>query len=153
MNFATQQVHLEYAWRWFELHAKQRATMFNFFLLASGALANAFGLLVRGDLYWYAFAVSLIGVVVGAIAIGLDVRNHQLVSMGEDALKRFELDFSAYLDSQEDFQSNAQVTILTIEKQPRFWLKHHWLIRSLEVVATSGFLSAAVFSLIEAINH
>ena len=26
-------IQFEYAWRWFDLHAKQRVSMFNFFLL------------------------------------------------------------------------------------------------------------------------
>ena len=41
---------LDYAWRWFALHTKQRVTMFNCFLVASGILANAYGLLLREEL-------------------------------------------------------------------------------------------------------
>jgi len=29
---------LDYAWKWFEYHAKQRISMFNYFLIVSGIL-------------------------------------------------------------------------------------------------------------------
>ena len=44
------QTKFEYAWRYFALHARQRVTMFNFFLLGSGVIANAYGLLLRNYL-------------------------------------------------------------------------------------------------------
>src|SRR4051812_49073283 len=30
----------DYAWKWFDLHAKQRMTLFNYFLIVAGILAN-----------------------------------------------------------------------------------------------------------------
>ena len=74
---------LDYAWRWFALHAKQRVTMFNYFLVASGILANAYGLLLREELWGVAIGVAGIGSIVGLVSLGLDVRNRQLVKLGE----------------------------------------------------------------------
>src|SRR3954462_11298895 len=31
----------DYAWKWFDLHAKQRMTLFNYFLIIAGIFANA----------------------------------------------------------------------------------------------------------------
>jgi hypothetical protein len=34
-------LRLDYAWKWFDLHAKQRMTLFNYFLIIAGIFANA----------------------------------------------------------------------------------------------------------------
>ena len=57
---------LDCAWRWFSLHTKQRVTMFSFFLVASGILANAYGLLLREELWVPATAAASIGFTVGS---------------------------------------------------------------------------------------
>ena len=81
---------LDYAWRWFALHTKQRMTMFNYFLVASGILANAYGLLLREELWEAAIVAASIGCMVGLVSWGLDVRNRQLVKLGEEVLTTIE---------------------------------------------------------------
>lgn len=129
-------MQFEYAWRWFDLHAKQRVSMFNFFLLSVGALATAYGLLLREQLYVVAAVAAFMGVFVSLVSCMLDVRNRELVKMGEEALKEVE---RAYLTG---------CTILTAEKQPPLLLKHRWLIRSLEIVVAIVYLAAVVYSVI-----
>ena len=70
----------------------------------------------------------------------LDVRNRELVEMGEEALKGVE---RAYLTG---------CTILTAEKQPPLLLKHRWLITSLEIVVAIVYLAAVVYSMILALG-
>jgi hypothetical protein len=36
-----QKMRADYAWKWFDLHAKQRMTLFNYFLIIAGIFANA----------------------------------------------------------------------------------------------------------------
>jgi hypothetical protein len=36
-----QKLRADYAWKWFDLHAKQRMTLFNYFLIIAGIFANA----------------------------------------------------------------------------------------------------------------
>ena len=133
-------MQFEYAWRWFDLHAKQRVSMFNFFLLSVGALATAYGLLLREQLYVVAAVAAFMGVFVSLVSCMLDVRNRELVKMGEEALKEVE---RAYLTG---------CTILTAEKQPPLLLKHRWLIRSLEIVVAIVYLAAVVYSVILALG-
>ena len=133
-------MQFEYAWRWFDLHAKQRVSMFNFFLLSVGALATAYGLLLREQLYVVAAVAAFMGVFVSLVSCMLDVRNRELVKMGEEALKEVE---RAYLTG---------CTILTAEKQPPLLLKHRWLIRSLEIVVGIVYLAAVVYSVILALG-
>ena len=134
-------MQFEYAWRWFDLHAKQRVSMFNFFLLSVGALATAYGLLFREQLYVVAAVAAFMGVFVSLVSCLLDVRNHELVKMGEKALKGVE---RAHLTG---------CTILTDEKQPPSPLKHGWLIRSLEIVVAIVYLAGGVYSVVLAAGY
>ena len=133
-------MQFEYAWRWFDLHAKQRVSMFNFFILSVGALATAYGLLLREQLYVVAAVAAFVGVFVSLVSCLLDVRNHELVKMGEEALKGVE---RAHLTG---------CAILTDEKPPPSLLKHGWLIRSLEIVVAIVYLAGMVYSVILALG-
>ena len=124
----------EYAWRWFELHARQRVSMFNFFLLSAGALANAYGILLREQFYVESAVVASMGIFVSAVAFMLDVRNYALVKMGEEALQIAEKELPIGFD------------ILTQEKQPPAILRHASLIRSLEATAGILYLAAVIYS-------
>ena len=133
-------MQFEYAWRWFDLHAKQRVSMFNFFLLSAGALATAYGLLLREQLYVVAAVAAFMGIFVSLVSCLLDVRNHALVKMGEEALKGVE---RAHL---------TECPILTDETQPPALLKHGWLIRSLEIGVAIVYLAGVVFSVFLALG-
>ena len=134
-------MQFEYAWRWFDLHAKQRVSMFNFFLLSVGALATAYGLLLREQLYVVAALAAFIGAFVSLVSCLLDRRNHELVKIGEEALKKVE---KAHL---------TECQILTDEKQPPSLLKHGWLIKSLEIVVAIVYLAGMVYSVILALGY
>ena len=138
----------EYAWRWFDLHARQRVSMFNFFLLSTGILANAYAILFREDLFWQAAGVAAIGAFAGLVSVVLDVRNSQLVHMGEAALKRVEQEYLAL--ASIDVQAQHECAILTNEKRVPLWQKHKSLIRSLEIVAVCGFIAALIHSVVMA---
>ena len=84
------EIQFQYAWDWFEYHARQRVTMFNYFLLAMGILATAYVQSLRQGPRAVALAVALMGVVVSAIFWLLDWRNKQLVDMGEQLLRELE---------------------------------------------------------------
>ena len=139
----------EYAWRYFSLHARQRVTMFNFFLLASGALANAFVFLFKDGFQWQGGTVALVGMVVSLISIGLDVRNNALVDLGEKALKRVENEYLYKSEQLVPDQAPPAYAILSRDDyngEPSFPLKHKFLIRSLEGLVASVFLAAAIYS-------
>ena len=108
--------------------------MFNFFLISVGALASAYGLLLREQFYGGSAVVALAGIIVSVVSCLLDERNHSLVKMGEDALEKVE---------KEHLNGFA---ILTDERQPPVMLKHGWLIKSLEIFAAALYLTAGIYS-------
>jgi hypothetical protein len=83
----------EYAWRFFDFHAKQRITMFNFFILFSGILINAFALLLQKNELLALFVVSLFGATITVFFIFLERRNEELVHIAEDTLRELEQAF------------------------------------------------------------
>lgn len=143
-------IRFEYAWRYFALHARQRITMFYFFLIGSGIMANAYGLLLREKLHWIAAGVAIVGVLICIVSLMLDIRNHQLVRLGEQALRRIELDSIVSDRSNVDLSNPPDYMILTREDAagaPRARLKHGVLIRFLELSVAVGFLLAAITSI------
>jgi cobalamin biosynthesis protein CobD/CbiB len=85
-------IRFDYGWNFFDLHAKQRTTMFNFFILFSGVLANAYVLLIRNDYIFLSTFVSVLGVIISLLFIFLDRRNEELVHVAEDVLLSLEKD-------------------------------------------------------------
>ena len=117
--------------------------MFNFFLVGSGVLGNAYALLLRDQLYWQAGVVAIIGVFVSLVSIGLDVRNEQLVDLGEAALRGVEDDY-LMLDSGKP----PEYAILRTEifkGEPPMMLKHKGLVRSVETFVGIVFLGATFY--------
>jgi hypothetical protein len=82
----------EYAWRYFDFHAKQRTTMFNFFVLFSGLFLNACFLLLQQRHYLLLLISSLLGASVTILFIFLERRNEELVHVAEDVLRWVEKD-------------------------------------------------------------
>ncbi len=138
----------DYAWQWFALHAKQRVTMFNYFLVASGILANAYGLLLREQLWTIAMVAAGIGLIVTLVSLGLDSRNRQLVKLGEEVLTEIER-LHLFPEPQSDDGDSPVVGILYREAkqgEPPLLFRHRFLICLLETVAAVGFSAAALYA-------
>ncbi len=79
---------LEHAWRYFELHAQQRMTVFNFFIAISGLVAAGVGLGLQQGGKFIVLA-SLLGcflILVSFIFWKLDQRVSVLIKQAESAL-------------------------------------------------------------------
>lgn len=83
---------LDYGWKWFELHAKQRMQLFGFFVIATGILINGFVNAVDGAMYGMAVAVAGVGAVLSLGFFCLDLRSRELTRHGEDVLEAVEAD-------------------------------------------------------------
>ena len=79
----------------------------------------------------------------------LDIRNHQLVRLGEDALRCVEGELLLPPGKVTYSSKYPEFMILTREGeigQTSFWFKHKTLIRSLEGAVGCGFFLAAFLS-------
>ena len=123
--------------------------MFSYFLVASGILANAYGLLLREELWGAAIVAASIGCMVGLVSWGLDLRNRQLVKLGEEVLTDIERVYLFPTEPRLEDSDSSTYGILNREakgREPWLVFKHRFLIGSLEIVVASGFLVAALYA-------
>ena len=89
---STPEIMLEHTWRYFELHAKQRVSVFNFFVVMSGALAAGIAASLQGSAKLAAIGVVL-GLLLPLISFvfwKLDQRVSFLIKHAENALAEIE---------------------------------------------------------------
>lgn len=116
--------HIEHVWRYFELHANQRITTFNYFLILSGAVAAGLASTLQGSQRF-----SSLGVVLGLILAmtsfvfwKLDQRVSFLIKHAESALREVEQSFDAdvfQLFDMDPRESDARAT--TVSWWSRMW--------------------------------
>jgi hypothetical protein len=84
-------IEFDYAWGWFQYHAAQRLTAFNFFLIIVGLLLVGYAQAI--DHHWSPFGIGigLLGMLVSMGFFALDMRNEELVDRGLDGLRTLEL--------------------------------------------------------------
>ncbi|WP_302463602.1 RipA family octameric membrane protein [Hafnia paralvei] len=82
----------EHIWRYFELHAQQRMTVFNFYIAITGLLAAGIGFTLQQGGHYIIFS-SLMGIFISFISFvfwKLDARVSMLIKNSELALKELE---------------------------------------------------------------
>jgi hypothetical protein len=141
----------DYAWKWFQMHAVQRTTMFNYFLIITGVLATAYiGLLKEG----YGFLAALLGILGCVTSLGfycLDCRNRELVRFGEDALRQLEREY--LFNEGAPLAETAMILVRDArEEEDRspfgaVFLKHKTWIRAIEIVVGVLFVALTVVAL------
>jgi hypothetical protein len=86
-------MRLQYAWNWFDLHAKQRMSLFSFFLIITGIFINGYATALKDGWPLVAFGAAALGAVSAVAFIALDVRSRELTRLAEDVLEKLEWDF------------------------------------------------------------
>lgn len=86
------ELELRFAWDWFQYHAGQRLTAFNFFLILTSAAIVGYANAVASHSAGLGAAVALIGAIVALGFLAMDVRNAELVEYGRRALDKLEED-------------------------------------------------------------
>jgi hypothetical protein len=146
-------MEFDYAWGWFQYHASQRLTAFNFFLIIVGFLLVGFAQAIGN--HWGAFGtgLGLLGAWVSAGFLALDVRNAELVIYGKDALAGLE---SGMQVSQHDAKRDRTALPEALgfgsagsAAAPflRWFFKHELWLRAIIAVVGLSFLACAGWAL------
>jgi hypothetical protein len=77
---------LAYGFKWFEYHANQRITTFNYYLAVYSGLAAAYGFLLKEKILAGSMLVSLLMLLMSILFWQLDIRNRQLIDIGESII-------------------------------------------------------------------
>jgi hypothetical protein len=88
------ELELKFSWDWFQYHASQRLTAFNFFLVLIGAIAVGYAQAVTHASQTLGIVLGSFGAFVALAFLAMDIRNQELVECGLKALK----DLEAQLD-------------------------------------------------------
>ncbi len=83
---------IDHAWRYFELHAQQRMTVFNFYLAISGLISAGIGVCLQEGPE-FLLLVSLLGFFLSLISLlfwKLDQRTSEMIKLAESALRGLE---------------------------------------------------------------
>ena len=134
------QVRLTYVWDWWKFHAKQRTDMFNYFLIVTGILANAYVSLLKDQGGQPALAIGL--GILGALASAgfwlLDVRNRRQLERATLILRRIESD---QLGDQD-----GPLGLADIGGSPIY--KHKFVFRTIEGIVGLGWLLIILWSIL-----
>ncbi len=146
-------LRLDYAWKWFEFHASQRITMFSFFLIVGGILANAYVAAATNGPWFSACAVGIVGTLASVSFIFLDCRNRQLVKLAEDVLVDIESTALFAESIAEQKHGNGQTAGILkrdeVEAEAASWprrefFRHKLWIRLMEFAVGIAFAAASV---------
>lgn len=91
------------AWRYFQLHAGQRMSTFNFFIIVAALLTNAQVATFSNDFEFpvAGYIVSVALITASAVFWKLDQRVRQLIHHAEDSLKEIETECEALYRREE----------------------------------------------------
>ena len=90
------EIRYDYAWKYFDFHAKQRTTVFNYFVIAAGLFVNGYvTVLKQPSTLTTETLMTILGFAGAGITLAfafLDRRNEELVHIAEDVLEHLERD-------------------------------------------------------------
>ena len=126
---------LDHAWRWFELHARQRLQLVNFFLLSEAFLTSAFAVALDAGYPEVSVAVALIGAVTAVYFWLIGERVRALLKAGERAMAPFE-------EKLASSTGTDQIRLVAIVERPETRVKYSTAIRFIHATFGVGFALA-----------
>lgn len=157
---------INYAWNWFEHHAKQRFMAFNYFLILIGVVVVGYLKCVElavnspacidqvqnAKIWWsLASAIGIFGMIISIAFWFLDIRNEELINCGRNALDSIEE--SMGLTIRKDDKARTYLNDsrdLTSRIIPLFCIKylasHHFWLRSILLLSAVAFFIASIFA-------
>ncbi len=154
------ELRLNYTWKYFESAAKQRMLFLNYFLIAVGILASAYGFALKERMYPVSIFVCFFGLIASVGFIFFDIR---MLSFVERALKvletleRQELFKDGYLHTKPSQVKGQQLGLARFEPDHRasgrvnlntghMLTKTKFWLRLIEGTAAVGFIAGVIFA-------
>ena len=149
-------LQFDYAWKWFESHQRQRMTMFYYFCIIVGVLANA---LVASHKACYSELRLPIGIMVTITSLAFlffEIRNRGMCTVAENILEKLENEIifpPNFLD-----ENGNKMGPLSVEKRigmkedqkfsiKRLVLKHKYWIRMMYIIVALCFFAVVINSI------
>ena len=154
------ELRLDYTWKYFESAARQRMLFLNYFLIAVGILASAYGFALKEGLYYVAIYVCFFGLIASFGFIFFDIRMLAFVERALDVLEtleREELFKDGYLHNNASTEPGGQLGLARIEPDHKesghvnlntghMLTKTKCWLRAIEGAAALGFFLGIIFA-------
>ena len=131
---------LDHAWRWFELHARQRLQLVNFFLLSEAFLGSAYALALDAGRPIVSCAFALIGALTPIYFCLIEQRVRALLKAGEQAMEPFE-------EALASSTGTRAIRLVKGVEQPEARVKYSTAIRFIHATFGIGFALAFGYAL------
>ena len=156
------ELRLDYAWKYFESAAKQRMLFLNYFLIAVGILASAYGFALKEKLNHIAIFVCFFGLVASIGFIFFDIRMLVFVERALnilETLERQELFKDGFCHAKPSGTKGQQLGLARIEPDHKksghvnlntghMLTKTKFWIRAIEGTAALGFVAGIIFAVL-----
>lgn len=143
---------MTYAWSVWEFHARQRLSMFNYFLLIIGILINGYLIALKdGGLHGLLPALCLLGLIQCLVFAMIDWRNREMLYFADDLLQESEKKLYTSAPNEHAGPMVRRVTEET--NRPFRYSKMKYWIRLTYGVIALGFLAALIDSIWLLICH
>lgn len=136
------QVALTHSQAWIELHANQRQSLLNFYLIAVAFLFNAYVGALSIHRILLAGTISLLGAFISISFTAMDLRNRDLTRAGETPIREIE-DRLAYKCGIPSLR-----IIAAIDRPRHAWLSMGKAIRNIHALTGLVFIGAAVYAFV-----
>jgi len=150
-------LQFDYAWRWFEFHANQRMTMFYYYLIIVGILANAVVTSYKENYSGIRIAVGVMGIFTSLASLFFDIRNRGMTKEGEDILEKLETEVifpPQFLDENGNKMGPFSVERRNATREGQkfrvqnLYLKHKYWIRGIEIIVALFFLIVVILTML-----
>lgn len=138
-------IAFDYAWKWFDFHGKQRMQLFNYFLIITGILANAYVTALDKKFFSVGAVVCVLGVIQSLSFIVFDIRNRDLTERAEKALHSFEQTKQIFVDYK--YKNEDIELCLPINYTPPAIKKMKYWIWTIEGAILILFVCGAIYAL------
>lgn len=155
---------INYAWNWFEYHAGQRLTAFNYFLILIGVVVVGYlkcvelagksqlGMEQAGmaKVWWsLASAIGFFGMIISVAFWFLDIRNEELVNCGRSALDQLETSLGLTIRLDDKNRNHLKKFLDMFSRllpisSTKILATHHFWLRSMILFSAIAFFIAAL---------
>jgi hypothetical protein len=136
------QTAIAHSQSWIELHANQRQSLLNFYLVAVAFLFNAYVVALSTHRSIVAGSIGLLGTLISFGFTAMDLRNRELTRAGETPMRELE----ARLAQKISLPSLRIIEAIDEPRRP--WLSIGKLIRAIHISVGLVLLGAAIYALI-----
>ena len=137
-------MRLTYVWDWWKFHAKQRTDMFNYFLIITGILANAYATALKEHYVELLIGIATVGAMAAVGFLLLDIRNRFQLRKADEILRAIEPDLLtggrtlAGIDPADATRAGE-----------RAYVKHKFVFRMIEMIILVGWTLLFIWNILD----